>query len=265
MQEMIASYQGKGLSVELASARVCQDVVLNAIAESPLGKNVTIKGGVVMRSITQNMRRSTRDIDLDFIHYSLDEKSIRRFVDALNCLQGISISVDGSIEELKHQDYHGKCVHIRITDGFGTSITTKMDIGVHRHFELEQDEFCFDVCTDENGVCLLKNSVEQTFVEKLRSLLIFGSFSRRYKDVFDMFFLKNLVDSAKLDDAVKFLIFDDENMREKSYGDIVNRIEATFDDVLYLKRVADSKQRWLDNDIVEVSEGILSFFKKKCL
>ena len=146
----------------------------------------------------------TCDIDPDFIHYSLDEKSIRRFVDALNCLQGISISVDGSIEELKHQDYHGKCVHIRITDGFGTSITTKMDIGVHRHFELEQDEFCFDVCTDEN-------------------------------------------------------------MREKSYDDIVNRIEATFDDVLYLKRVADSKQRWLDNDIVEVSEGILSFFKKKCL
>ena len=136
---MIVSYQGKGLSLELASARVCQDVILNAIAKSSLGKNVTIKGGVVMRSITQNVRRSTRDIDLDFIRYSLDEKSIRRFVEALNCLQGIAISVDENIEELKHQDYHGKCVHVRITDDFGKSITTKMDVGVHRHFELEQE------------------------------------------------------------------------------------------------------------------------------
>ena len=79
-----------------------------------------------------------------------------------------------------------------------------------------------------------------------------------------MYFLKDLVDGTKLDDAVRFLIFDDENMRESSYDDIVNRIEMTFGDSLYLKRVTDSKQRWLDNDIVEVSEGILSFFKKKC-
>lgn len=39
-KEMIASYQKSGLSVELASARVCQDVVLKAISLSPFGKNV---------------------------------------------------------------------------------------------------------------------------------------------------------------------------------------------------------------------------------
>ncbi len=33
---------------------------------------MTIKGGVVMRSVTNNNRRATRDIDLDFIHYSID-------------------------------------------------------------------------------------------------------------------------------------------------------------------------------------------------
>lgn len=32
--------------------RVCQDIVLKAIARSNLGRNVTIKDGVVMRSIT---------------------------------------------------------------------------------------------------------------------------------------------------------------------------------------------------------------------
>lgn len=39
-KEMIDSYQKFGLSVELASARVCQDVVLKAISLSPFGKNV---------------------------------------------------------------------------------------------------------------------------------------------------------------------------------------------------------------------------------
>lgn len=63
-KEMIASYQKSGLSVELASARVCQDVVLKAISLCPFGNNVTVKGGVVMQSLTQNIRRSTRDVDL---------------------------------------------------------------------------------------------------------------------------------------------------------------------------------------------------------
>ena len=39
---------------------VCQDIVLKAIARSDLGRNVTIKGGVVMRGITGNVRRATK-------------------------------------------------------------------------------------------------------------------------------------------------------------------------------------------------------------
>ena len=41
--------------------------MLKAIERSNLGRNVTIKGGVVMRSITGNVRRATEDLDLDFI------------------------------------------------------------------------------------------------------------------------------------------------------------------------------------------------------
>ena len=71
INEMIDMYMEDGLTRELAAARVCQDVVLKAISIGPLNRNVTIKGGVVMRSITNNNRRATRDIDLDFIHYSI--------------------------------------------------------------------------------------------------------------------------------------------------------------------------------------------------
>lgn len=41
---------------------------------------MTIKGSVVMRSITGNVRRATEDLDLDFIRYSLEDESIRYFI-----------------------------------------------------------------------------------------------------------------------------------------------------------------------------------------
>ena len=81
LREMMNEYSEKGLTREHAAARVCQDIVLKAIPEGPLSRNVTIKDGIVMRSLTQNNRRATQDIDLDFIHYSLDDASIRSFVD----------------------------------------------------------------------------------------------------------------------------------------------------------------------------------------
>ena len=91
-------YYEDGLTRELAAARVCQDIVLKAIAIGPLNRNVTVKGGVVMRSLTNNNRRATRDIDLDFIHYSIEDESIRAFIEKLNCIPEIKLEIVGSIE-----------------------------------------------------------------------------------------------------------------------------------------------------------------------
>ena len=41
---------------------------------------VTIKGGVVMRSITNDVRRTTQDMDIDFIRCSLSNDSIDDFM-----------------------------------------------------------------------------------------------------------------------------------------------------------------------------------------
>lgn len=89
-----------------ASAKVCQDLVLKALASVPMCKNVTIKGGVVMRSKTNNIRRATQDIDMDFIKYSLSNSSIDLFIDKLNSINGVSFMRIGEIEELNQQDYH---------------------------------------------------------------------------------------------------------------------------------------------------------------
>lgn len=77
---MIKEMQELGYESFDASARVCQDIVLKAIAQSSLSGNVTIKGGIIMRNMTKNIRRATQDMDIDFIRYSLSDESIDYFV-----------------------------------------------------------------------------------------------------------------------------------------------------------------------------------------
>ena len=262
LQELMDEYYEEGLTRELAASRVCQDIVLKAIAEGPLSRNVTIKGGVVMRSLTKNNRRATRDIDLDFIHYSLDDDAIREFIKRLNCIDGIKIDMADTITELKHQDYHGKSIEVKITDKYGNTIKSKIDIGVHKHMEIEQDEYCFDVCLDDSGATLLKNTVEQSFVEKLRSLPKFGANSRRYRDIYDMFYLKDVATDEKMAEMIRILVFDDPEMFEKKMSDIIKRLNKTFKDEQYLSRVSASRQRWIDNDIHEITDGIVSYLQK---
>ena len=261
LREMVDGYAKEGLSEALAASRVCQDIVLKALADGPLNRNVTIKGGVVMRSLTRNNRRATRDIDLDFIHYSIEDAAIQEFVNKLNCLDGIRIEISGEIKILKHQDYHGKSIDVVIGDENGNTVKSKIDIGVHKHLEIDQEEYCFDVCMDDEGVSLLKNTVEQAFVEKLRSLLKLGVNSRRYKDIYDMFYLKGIVSAAKMKTLLDVLIFNDDGIHERTADDIVRRLRSILNDELYLKRVSDSRQKWLDNDIHEIASGILIFIE----
>lgn len=42
------------------------DIILCGIANSSLNRNVTIKGGVVMRNLSKDARRATQDIDICF-------------------------------------------------------------------------------------------------------------------------------------------------------------------------------------------------------
>jgi predicted nucleotidyltransferase component of viral defense system len=69
LTEIRESYIQEGLGYLDASARTCQDVLLALIAKSPLSRNVTIKGGVVMQHLSKDNRRATQDLDFDFIQY----------------------------------------------------------------------------------------------------------------------------------------------------------------------------------------------------
>ena len=224
LRKITGEIRKQGYEMADARARVCQDIVLKGIVGSGLSRNVTIKGGVVMRSMTGNVRRATQDMDIDFIRYSLSDESIEVFLEDINCLKGITITRIGKIQELSQQDYHGKRVLIRIADEFGNVIDGKIDLGVHKHLEIEQEEFCFDIAFDDEGASLLINSKEQMFVEKLRSLLKFGEFSTRYKDIYDMYYHCDKVDVTKMGNCLNTYIFNDIGMRENNIKDIVKRI-----------------------------------------
>lgn len=263
VREIIDELKIKGYTEANAEARVCQDLVLKAISISSLSKNITIKGGVVMRSLTGSVRRATQDLDLDFIKYPLEDIAIKHFIARINCIDGISIQMTGKIEALKQQDYYGKRVFIKIMDSEGNVIGSKIDLGVNNKLQIEQEEYCFDICFSDDGASLLINSKEQMLVEKLRSLLKFGAFSTRYKDIFDICYLVETVDRILLEKCMKIYIFDDPGMKENNISDILNRVKQTFTNKRYKSQLSTSDKNWLNVDIEIVLNTIITFFENQ--
>ena len=244
---------------------MCQDIILNALAKSSYFRNVTIKGGVVMHSISSDKRRATRDIDIDFIKYSLDDESIYKFIDKLNeNNNGIIIKADGQIQKLHHQDYDGKRVNVVVRDSYNNTMSTKLDIDVHKNFDLTQEEYCFDLNAINTTATLFINSVEQIFIEKLKSLVKFGVLSTRYKDVFDLYYLINYtnIDKEKFSKYLEQIIYNDELMKEKNIEDIEIKLKSLFANKIFLKNLQDAKNNWLEVPVDKVLKKIYNFLEK---
>ena len=261
--ELVNKYVTAGYSEDDAIPKVAQDIVLLKIGNSKYSKNITVKGGVVMHNISKDMRRATRDIDIDFIKYSLEDKSILNFIKELNNTDdGVKIKVTGKIEPLHHQDYDGKRVHIQLTDKNKYSISSKLDIGVHKYFDMEQDEYYFDFNIIDESVSLLINSKEQIIVEKLKSLLKFGITSTRFKDIFDFYYLINNenLDKNKLIKFINILIFQDETMRENKLKDIHIRLTNILNNNRFQSRINTANNNWLEIPIKDVIDNVLEYF-----
>ena len=217
-----------------------------------------------MHSISKDLRRATRDMDLDFIKYSLEDNSIIRFIEELsNVDDGIKIEIDGEIKELHHQDYDGKRVNIELFDKYGNKLKTKLDIGVHKLLDIKQDEYCFDLSIINQNANLLINSKEQIFVEKIKSLLKLGFRSTRYKDLFDFYYLINRteLDKEKLMNCFNIFIFKDETMRENNIEDVVNRLQMTFNSNAYRNHLSNPKNNWLDITVDDAIMSVLKYIK----
>lgn len=91
----------------------------------------------------------------------------------------------------------------------------------------------------------------------------FGSASRRYKNIYDMYYLKNYIDFEKFDKIINISVFSGPGMRENNYSDILKRVEHTFRDKAYLQRVSTSGQRWIDVDVQTIAGEILAFLRQR--
>lgn len=262
LEDLRRKYLDNGFSLANASAKICQDIILNKISKSKMNKNVTIKGGVVMYGLSNDKRRATRDLDLDFIKYSLADESIKAFIDVLNLVNdGIKVYIGGDIQELHHQDYKGKRVNVVLRDENNFSVSSKLDIGVHKNFDIKQDEYCFNLEAINESVTLVINSKEQIICEKLKSLLRFGIRTTRYKDIFDIYYLITNT-NIKRDEILRILnliIISDNTMREISIEDIARNIEIILNNDMFKRNLLDAKNNWLDISVTEVIDGILGF------
>ncbi len=255
----------RGIRVDESSnktieARICQDIILTLLSESEFKDNVTIKGGVVIRSLSNNFRRSTLDLDLDLISFPITNDGVNCLINKLNNNDDlIKISLIGQLKDLKHQDYQGKRAYIEIKDNFNNKIKIKLDIGVHKHISLKQIKYCFDVSTDKKGVTLFINTKEQMFTEKLTSLLRFDVNSRRYKDLYDMYYLLEHLNKKKLLNCFKVLIFDKFNSI-KNISDIAFKLNKILNNKRYINRLKSSKRNWLLIDEKIIIKDILDYF-----
>jgi len=247
IQNLINKASSDGYDSEMVGPKVCQDIILSLLESSSFKNKVTIKGGVVMRNLSKNIRRATMDLDFDLIHYPLSEIGIKNLIRELNKNNlGLTILINGKIKKLNHQKYQGYRVKACISDKFGNSELSKIDIGVHKYESIKQDEWCFDVDFDNRGVTLFINSKEQIVAEKIKSLLIFGKDTTRFKDIYDIYYLLQFLDVNELKKTINTLIFSDNKMPEKSYRDIAQQINKVFNNSNFLNNLSLSQKNWLN-------------------
>ena len=264
LEELRRKYLDNGFSLANASAKICQDIILTKISKSKMNKNVTIKGGVVMYGLSNDKRRATRDLDLDFIKYSLADESIKTFINTLNLVNdGIKVYIDGEIQELHHQDYQGKRVNVILKDENNFNVSAKLDIGVHKNFDIKQDEYCFNLEAINESATLVINSKEQIICEKLKSLLRFGIRTTRYKDIFDIYYLINKTDINKDDllNIINTLIIDDTTMRENNIEDIIKNLNITLNNNVFKQSLLDARNNWLGISVEDVIDNVINYFK----
>lgn len=260
IKEIIKVNVSKGMTAFQAENYCCQKIILNKIAKSPFADKVAIKGGVVMFNLTHELRRSTVDLDFDFIRYDISSTSLEKFIDLLNKYNSIYKVSIRKMEDLHQEDYKGKRLWILINDG-SYKLKFKIDIGVHTLLDIKQKDLCF-YFDDDEGIFLKVNPPEQICAEKIYSLAKHGALSLRFKDLYDLYYFihQGSLDRNALKKSLELLAL---NSRKgiDSLEKITSIVIDTFKDDEYIKNFKTAKDKWIDVDEQEVFDAIIGLLK----
>ena len=265
LNDQIEELKDAGYLSDTAQAKVAHDMVLLALHRCGFKEKCTIKGGVVMSSLTGDVRRATMDMDIDFIGYSISEASVKRFVARLaRAMPGVKIGMVGASVELKHADYRGRRIYLSVKDdSIRRSLRTKVDIGVHTNGSLTQVDFAFANNSGYGNAELQANSPEQIFAEKLLSLLRHGASSNRPKDIFDMHYLSGIVDNALLKRCISIVVYDNPVCRVSNHAEMMRLLRLIFSLKAFSGKLTNTRANWLQipgpvvlNSLVAFLEGM---------
>ena len=264
LREQIDALRKLGYGADTAQAKVVHNVVLLAMHRSGFKANSTIKGGVVMSSLTGDVRRATMDMDIDFIRYSLGKSAVAKFVRKLaRAIPELELKMIGEPIELKHEDYRGKRIYLAVKDAsVARWIRTKVDIGVHTREALKQVDFSFEMTAGSEPAELQANSIEQIFAEKLLSLLRHGVSSNRPKDIFDMYYLMERVQVRKLKKYVAELVYDSSRCRVTDHAGLMRAVRLIFSMRTFGAKLRKTRVNWLGISPTEVLDGLAAFLDK---
>ena len=82
------------------------------------------------------------------------------------------------------------------------------------------------------------------------------------KDIFDFYYLINnqILNKDKLIRYINILIFQDENMREKTLEDIYRRLSNILNNRIFQSRINTANNNWLEIPIKDVIDNVLEYF-----
>lgn len=263
IKQYIEDYVSNGFTIAQARNLTAQLIILSKIEKSKYVDSILLKGGVVMYNMTQEQRRTTSDLDFDFVRYSISKDSdIELFVDVLNKKDPeYEVSINGKIEELHQQDYHGKRVKLIIQDK-SEAMKFKLDIGVHTLLAIDQDRMCFSFGQGKD-LTLLVNPPEQMFAEKLFSLAKIGAASVRFKDIDDMYYLiKNKsINISTVRKCLELLTLNPIN-DIKDVQDVVNKAVDTLENQFFIEGYAKSPNSWLNKEYNDIKACLIDYLNK---
>ena len=262
IDQLLKKYIKQGYQAPIARNLAAQEIILTKIAHSKMARFLTLKGGIVMYSLSGNQRRATRDIDFDFIRYSISKLSIYRFIDALNEVEdGYCISVSKDPEPLHQEDYRGVRLTVSIVDSTSAALSLKLDIGVHKRLDVDQGKLVFFSESGE-GISLLANTPEQIFAEKTISLARLGAASTRFKDVYDIYYLIQLGLETERVKAILFPMILDSKRHPDSLREYKANIISALRNPLFIEGCSDVKNKWIDIDYESASSLIEAFIQR---
>ena len=88
----------------------------------------------------------------------------------------------------------------------------------------------------------------------------FGTTNTRYKDAFDIYYLKNTARADVIKQYIEKYIYGDETMNVNSANDVYNRLKNILTNEAYISAVKRSKKNWIGVPVEQVLQENLLFF-----